>query len=61
MAAAAGHARRGHLRLQHGLGGGIRADERVIGSSLQAASHRMLPLALPERGDNSFTPKRPSS
>lgn len=59
-AAAAGHARRGHLRLQRGLGGGIRADKRVIGSSLHVAPHRMLPRALPERGDRSFTPKRPS-
>lgn len=59
-AAAAGHARRGHLRLQRGLGGGIRADELVIGSSLYVAPHGMLPRAVPGRGDRSFTPKRPS-
>lgn len=59
-AAAAGQARRGHLRLQRGLGGGIRADERVIGSSLYVAPHRMLPRAVPERGDSGFTPKRRS-
>lgn len=59
-AAAAGHARRGHLRLQRGLGGGIRADKRVIGSWLYSYRHRMLPRAGPDRGDSSFSPKRPS-
>ncbi|XP_076782629.1 uncharacterized protein LOC143439926 [Arvicanthis niloticus] len=59
-AAAARQARRGHLRRQRGLGGGIRADERVIGSSLYGAPHRMLPRAVPERGGSGFTPQRPS-
>lgn len=35
-AAATGHARRGHLRLLRGLGGGIRAGKCVIGSLLHS-------------------------